>query len=122
MAYYKVVKVRENGKLVSAIVYESEKMFRVYRDNRDSEPNIVPSAMCFDTIEAALDFANREPIFEIWVIEGECLGKPSRFLYLHEAEENEKALIEKIFNAEFDMFFPEGTVVLKNAKLVEREE
>jgi len=126
--YYKVVACSNGGQLTSAAVRKDEPCFRIYRENEDSEPLTVPSALCFKTLKQAEEFKSFHRTQQIWRIEGDFIGKPKNFLLRSETHElkTENAILEAIFCDEYQSWrslsFPVGTVLLKNAKLVERIE
>ena len=124
--YYKVVACSNGGQLTSAAVRKDEPCFRIYRENEDSEPLMVPSALCFDNLKDAKEFTAFQNGEQVWTIEGDFVGKPKNFLLSTETKTlgTEEAILEAMFSdvygAQMPLSFPSGTVLLKNAKLVER--
>ena len=123
MSYYKIVSKLEDGSLVSLYLDSEEPCFRVYRKGKRGELHVVPSAMCFDSAEHAKEYAYPNKWRELWEIEGKYLGEPKTSLDAPDTKDlTEERLLEIVLNAEegCEAWFPQGSIVLQNAKLVKK--
>ncbi len=122
--YFKVVKELEGGKLVSIYLTDSNKFFRVYKDEQGFRE--VESAMCFDNLEEAKLFIRREKFnnsnAKIYKIIGNFIGKPVFFMNAGDMAciETEDELVKQAMSANLaNIGFPRNSVILKNCKLTE---